>query len=647
MLKKILLFIYVTFLTQVICLGQVTRIDSLKSNIGKAASTQQKLKALFRFCDEWDSMTPDTLYKYTRIAKNLVLTAKSKDALLQCDYYTAAWLLQKNKLDSALNVINNVVKQLSDITPYDSRFTIYYGLRTNILMRGLHYDEVLKQNFRLIPLAEKHNDIVGMVRFSTGIGNANLRLKKVKDALQWHYNALNLMTTDQLKAKCSFVYTNIAIVYYHIATLNDTRANEDSIETYLQKAIHYARKSNNLTDLANGLTMYGKTLSEYNKLQPAKTALTEAIEIRKKIGDVHSVIADLTMLSTFYKSTNNLAEAIKLDEQALRLEGRSGDYLSKASVYDALGDLYTAAGDYKKLSDIQNERLKLQDLIYKDNTAEAIAGLQTRYDVQKKENTIIKQQYDLERKQYFIYGIAALLVLLSIVGLLVLKHRRQQQQQKVKDILAENEKEMQKAISDAKEDERKRIIADLHDDVGGGLSTIRMVSDLIAEQEEQTAQLNQYALKISGITKEVSQRMNTIVWALNAENDTLQSLTEYIRSYGFAFFEDSIIEFRSNLPDGATGIQLSGLQRKNIFLCVKEALNNIYKHSGAKNAWVEINLDHGFLIVTIKDDGKGISKPNPVGNGLKNIQKRMTEINGEVTFEKGIGAIVCLRITVL
>jgi len=138
--------------------------------------------------------------------------------------------------------------------------------------------------------------------------------------------------------------------------------------------------------------------------------------------------------------------------------------------------------------------------------------------------------------------------------------------------------------------------------------------------------------------------MNTIVWALNTENDTLQNLCEYIREYGFNFFEDSPIKFTSNLLEAADDIQLSGMQRKNIFLIVKECLNNAYKHSGAKNITVNIALEHERLYFRIQDDGKGINIENPFGNGLRNIKKRMVEINGEVAFTFNNGTLIILEV---
>lgn len=625
--------------------AQTTRLDSLKHTINKAATTQLKLRALFAFCDEWESMLPDTLRKYTQTAREIAVVAKDKEALLQCDYYLAAYLFKKDKLDTAFTAINNVIDRLLKISSYDKRYPIYYALRGNILLRELRYKEVLKQNFGLLPLFEKNNDTLALIRFNTGIGGSYIMMNNYKDALSWLYKAVSLMNTNELKGQCSFVYQNIAVTYDRMDHVNATQKYDDSINTNLQKAIRYSRQSDNLTNLANSLFMYGGRLAEKGKLKSAETALLEGIEVRKKTGDIFSIVDDMHGLTTLYMKIGNNAKAVATELQALDLTNKTGGYnLAKNIIYNYLSMAYSNSNNYKKLSEVRGQWLLFKDSIYKENSAEAIADLQTKYEVQKKENTIIKQKYDLDKKQYFIYGIAGLLLLLSVLGLMILTYRKQKQKQKISEILTENERKMQKAIADAKEDERKRIIADLHDDVGGGLSTIRMVSDLIAEQKEQTELLNQYALKISGITKDVTQQMNTIVWALNAENDTLQSLSEYIRHYGFSFFEDSSIKFDSNLPENAVNIQLRGLQRKNVFLCVKEALNNIYKHSGAKNAWIDIGISNSWLTVVVNDDGGGLLNETTFGNGLKNINKRMKEINGDASFETSNGTHVHLKI---
>ena len=192
--------------------------------------------------------------------------------------------------------------------------------------------------------------------------------------------------------------------------------------------------------------------------------------------------------------------------------------------------------------------------------------------------------------------------------------------------------------------ERERIIADLHDDVGGGLSSIRMMSDLMLTQDNNEVAANpQFAAKISATAKDIAQRMNTIIWSLNTENDSIHNFGEYVRQYGVSFFENSGIRFLYNGPANlGEDIQLSGGQRKNLFLIAKESFHNILKHSNASEASFTITLVHNRLKIFISDNGKGLENNNSFGNGLKNMQKRMQEIQGDLDIRADHGT----RITV-
>lgn len=184
--------------------------------------------------------------------------------------------------------------------------------------------------------------------------------------------------------------------------------------------------------------------------------------------------------------------------------------------------------------------------------------------------------------------------------------------------------------------ERERIIADLHDDVGGGLSSIRMMSDLMTQKGVNHKQDNteNFSRKISATAKEIALRMNTIIWSLNVENDTLQNFSEYVRLFGISFFENSPLKFEYSIAGNVSpGIELTGVQRKNLFLIVKESLHNTLKHSGASNANVNIHLDNEWLSIHIADNGKGFQHINGMGNGIKNMKKRAEEINGTIHFD--------------
>ncbi|MEO5942523.1 MAG: 7TM diverse intracellular signaling domain-containing protein [Ferruginibacter sp.] len=190
--------------------------------------------------------------------------------------------------------------------------------------------------------------------------------------------------------------------------------------------------------------------------------------------------------------------------------------------------------------------------------------------------------------------------------------------------------------------ERERIIADLHDDVGGGLSSIRMMSDLMAQNEPgANSSTVSFANKISLTAKEIAQRMHTIIWSLNAENDNLQNFAEYVRQYGISYFENSNIKFECNdVSSLPSNVQLSGVQRKNLFLIIKESLHNILKHSHASLAEISISLQKNQLHIQVRDNGTGITTENKFGNGLKNMKKRMNEIEGKVKMFSEDGAVI-------
>ena len=216
--------------------------------------------------------------------------------------------------------------------------------------------------------------------------------------------------------------------------------------------------------------------------------------------------------------------------------------------------------------------------------------------------------------------------------------------------IADNEKSLVDAAYSRQQAvmlERERIIADLHDDVGGGLSSIRMISDLMAHQTQgvlSPEQIN-FAHKISETAKEIAARMNTIIWSLDTENDSLQSFTEYARHFGLSYFEGSPIRFQFNITGNLPLTTVLGaVLRKNLFLVIKEALHNILKHSGASQANLELHMNKGLFCIEVSDNGTGIKNENSFGNGLKNMQKRINEIGGTLQLNANNGTKICVEV---
>jgi len=248
----------------------------------------------------------------------------------------------------------------------------------------------------------------------------------------------------------------------------------------------------------------------------------------------------------------------------------------------------------------------------------------------------------------FYYEIGLFLELVFFLAGLNHKNRRQiiaqtkeRETLKAQNQLQEYEKEI--AVYKAQQQERERISADMHDELGSGMTAIRLMSEIARNKMKENTPVE--IDKISSSADDVLNKMNAIIWSMNSGNDTLDNLISYIRSYSLEYFESTPVKCSVSTPEGIPDKELSGDKRRNVFLCVKESLNNVLKHSKATNLTIKITTNHS-LKIEIADNGTGIDIQNlrQFGNGLKNITRRMESIGGIFKIENKKGTITTLEL---
>jgi signal transduction histidine kinase len=241
----------------------------------------------------------------------------------------------------------------------------------------------------------------------------------------------------------------------------------------------------------------------------------------------------------------------------------------------------------------------------------------------------------------FYYETGITIELLFFLFALTYKNKREiilstQKEEKLKLEGERKELEKQVAVLAAKQDERNRISIDMHDELGSGVTAIRLMSEIVKSKMKDST-LPEID-KISNSANELLTKMNTIIWTMTSSNDTVENLIAYIRSYAVEFFENTSIDCIFNMPASIPPREISGEKRRNIFLSVKEALNNVVKHSQSPVVRINVTVQDR-MIIEIQDDGIGIDleKLRKFGNGLNNMKKRMASINGEFNIENRQG----------
>ena len=211
---------------------------------------------------------------------------------------------------------------------------------------------------------------------------------------------------------------------------------------------------------------------------------------------------------------------------------------------------------------------------------------------------------------------------------------------------AENEL-VQTRLQHLVEKERTRIARDLHDDLGSRVTRVVLLLDELALQNHlPISEAPEHPKGISTAAREIIQSLDETVWAVNPHNDTLPHLFNYLSDFAVKFLKVANVRCRLDFPIHPPERIISTEERHNLFLAVKEALNNAVRHAQATEVQLRATVGEESLVLIIEDDGCGFESVafSPSADGLKNMRQRMEEIGGrfDITSKPKVGTQVTL-----
>jgi signal transduction histidine kinase len=265
------------------------------------------------------------------------------------------------------------------------------------------------------------------------------------------------------------------------------------------------------------------------------------------------------------------------------------------------------------------EHLHLSDSLEKASLNLKNDFTKIRYETEKKEqeNTTLKlenekKQAEVEKaEQQRIIGWLVATALFLTLGLSVMFFRNRR-----KKLVYESHLEK----ANAREQERQQIAKSLHDEVAGDL---RMLHQKLARSSLQNEAEN--LEKIKENVRNLSHQLSSVRFDEVSFKDQMINLaTDY-------FSKDFKI-----LVKGIDEINWKGINetiKRTLYLCIRESLQNTIKYANASQFKVLFsNPKKGIQVIT-QDNGEGFKEKEAKGIGLKNLQERIEEINGQLTIE--------------
>jgi signal transduction histidine kinase/ligand-binding sensor domain-containing protein len=204
----------------------------------------------------------------------------------------------------------------------------------------------------------------------------------------------------------------------------------------------------------------------------------------------------------------------------------------------------------------------------------------------------------------------------------------------------------------AVERERARIAKDIHDELGSQLTGITILSDLAQSADAPRPEILSDMRKIGAMSRGLTRSLAEIVWAVNPRNDNLESFVTYACHFAEEFLRPAGMRCFLEVPEVLPPVELSTEFRHNLFMMMKEAVNNVVKHARATQVRIRISMDSGRFKITIADDGCGFHMPTTPttgerdsgltrrlsGNGLENMRHRIESLGGEFNLHSAPGA---------
>ncbi|MFY8000799.1 MAG: tetratricopeptide repeat protein [Candidatus Kapaibacteriota bacterium] len=529
--------------------------------------------------------------------------------------------LMQSRLDSALITFQQALITL-DTSNHRMGITLHNNIGTVFLKRTL-FDSAIAEFILSLRIAERMNAEDMQVPILGNIGNVYGDFKKYDKALEFNLRAVKIAERLRNERFLAVLYSNIAGDYA------GKQEYEAALE-YLRKAVMIKEKLQMKSSLAYSYGVIADIYTLTKKPSLAIEPLQKAIKIEEELGQTQQFIESYAKITLAYFHLKDFKQAVHYGKKAFDLADTIPDFrFEKRMASEYLGYAYEGLGNYKEALYYQRVYTALQDSIYNQESASKIAEIQTKYDTELKDKEILQQQLtistqnaSLQQRNFFIIGMVSLV---AVLGLLINRFRLKRRADA--EIQRKNEEIAVLERTQALERERRRISQDIHDEVGSGLTKILMLSQNAAD----TTQPNK---EISNTAQGVIDGMQEIIWSINPKNDTLQSLIAFIRSYGREFVHAAGMNIVVEAPEGLAATPLRTDVRRNVFLAVKEALNNAVKYSAATEIRIGLEVQPSAYSFTIADNGKGFvpdgeSLPTVRGgNGLKNMRFRIEEIGG-------------------
>ncbi len=430
---------------------------------------------------------------------------------------------------------------------------------------------------------------------------------------------------------------------------------------YLDSAKKYYAASESYDVLVAHHLVSGLVYMNLGMLDEAKESFTASLNIAEKFKAVFSIIQSRMQLARVLTMQKKFKEAEPVLLSLVDEAKKTNEISQLVVLYDYLSRLYEEWGNYDPALKYHKMFKEVSDSVASEKNKQFTAGLEVKYETEKKESRI--RELEVEQKlhqlsirqkntiNYLLIGGAAVILVLSLLSYRNYKQKQRLQQQRISELEKEKHQMATEAVLKGEEQERTRLAKDLHDGLGGMLSGIKFSLQTMKGNLIMTPDNHQ---------------------AFERSMDMLDSSIKEMRRVAHNMMPEALVKFGLDVAlkdfchdinqSGALQVSYQSLGLENgaieqttaitIYRIVQELINNTLKHASARSAIVQVSkTNDGIISITVEDDGKGFDPAilqQARGMGWSNIHSRVEYLKGklDVSSTPGKGTSVLIEFNV-
>jgi signal transduction histidine kinase len=576
-------------------------------------------------------------------------------------YDTALVLHRRNgDADGQADVISNMGSMLSYLGELDSALTLY--------------QEGLAFHVRLADSASIANDL-------NAIGRVQMLRGDHGKAVDLYQQSLHIQEVIGNKRGICTSLANLGGLYLNQSDWNEALG-------YYRRAAAMAEELDDQHQLGTQLEEIGSCLEELDDTTGSMQAYRRSEAIRMAIGDHHGLVNVRNRLATLllelhrpseakalfdqnvamareedlpYGLSNALvgmsrvllrtgepalalAMALAADSAAIRAEELNLQRDAAAARYAAL----KALGRWQEALRAYERVVLLNDSILREENQRELLRSGFKYAYERAAETdslrhvAERTRTEAKHREQRTWLLASL-VISAVLGSAAWVRMRYMARSK-RAIEAAQEKLVVSERAREAAEVRTRIARDVHDQLGSDLTKLALLSsEAKALANEDPTALSDLAVDMERVATEANRSLGDIVWAVDPHHDSLAGLTERVRAHCERMLQWSHVAHTIDCRHEGPDTSLDPATKRDIYLILREALNNAIKYAKAEHIRVVLKTSASFVQFEVCDDGIGMSGAPKSGHGLENMRHRAEHIGGSLTIASNARSGTCIR----